>query len=212
MHDSSVIMQFHFATGLDWFLMVLGSLMAFLHGFVLPIALLLLAFIADAFAFHDVSRFTANNRVEVPFQYLLSLQSNRAPGADANQGLIEINMQILSGGIVNCSKVYTHTLPPPFPGVFQFTIGDLIRSATVPTAVCYDNISFTNYITNLIIGMLVVIVTVAVLGAFQMLIFHLTSERQMGKMRVNYFQSILRQERKWHDLHTQGELSLHLSE
>lgn len=186
--------------------------MASLHGFALPIALLLLAFISDAFTFHDVSHFVTNNRMEVPFQYLLNLQSNRVPGADANQELIKINMQILSGGVVNCSKVYTHTLSPPFLGEFQFTIGDLVRSATVPHAVCYDNMGFTNYVTNLIVGMLAVIVTVAVLGAFQMVIFHLTSERQMGKMRLNYFQAILRQERKWHDLHTQGELSLHLSE
>lgn len=205
-------MQFRFATGFDWILMILGSLMAFLHGFVLPIALLLLAFIADAFAFHDVSRFTANNQVEVPFQYLVSLQSNRAQETDPNQGLIEINVQNLTGEIVNCSEVYTHTLHSPFPQEFHFTIGDLVRSATVSNAVCYDDNGFINYVNNLIIGLLAVIVAVAVLGAFQMLIYHLTSEHQMRKMRLNYFRSILRQERKWHDMHTQGELSLHLSE
>lgn len=218
------ILQFRFATGFDWFLTVLGGLMAFLHGFVLPIALLVLAFITDSFTFHEVSRFIANIRFYVPLQYIISLQTSGADGkpleygeliqyeADPNRANIEFNVQNLTGGVVNCSKVYTYRLPHPYGGQFNFTILDLVRSGTVPTASCYDDSSFTDYINTLIFGLLAVLIVATALGALQMLLFHLTSERQMRKMRLSYFQSILRQERKWHDLQTQGELSIHLSE
>lgn len=201
-----------------------GTLVAILHGFVLPIALLVLAFLTDAFTFQEVSLSSANIQYYVPFQYLVSLKTNGAEGkplelgeladytADPTLANIPFNVKNLTGGVVNCSAVYTYSLPFPYKGQLSFTIGDLVRSATVPIASCYTNESFINYINRLIFGLLAVILLAAILGAVQMLLFHITSERQMRKMRLRYFQSILRQERKWHDLHTQGELGIHLSE
>ena len=199
--------------------------MAVLHGFVLPIALLVLAFLVDAFAFQEVSFDAANIDYYVPFLYLVSLQTSGAEGealelaeitgdymVDPNEENILFAVKNLTGGIVNCTAEYTFFLPFPYDGKLNFTIGDLVRSATVPTASCYTNESFIDYINGLIFGLLAVIILAAALGAVQMLLFHLTSERQMRKMRLFYFRSILRQERKWHDLHTQGELGIHLSE
>ena len=219
-----VCIQFRYATGLDWLLMIIGTLVAILHGFVLPIALLVLAFLTDAFVFREVSRKVANIQYFVSFQYLLSLKTSGAEGKplelgeladyNANPDLANIPFDVknLTGGVVNCSGVYTFRLPYPYDGQLNFTIADLVRSATVPTAKCYTNETFIDYINALIFGLLAVIILAAALGAVQMLFFHLTSERQMRKMRLYYFQSILRQERKWHDLQTQGELGIHLSE
>ena len=205
--------------------MFIGTLVAILHGFVLPIALLVLAFLVDAFAFQEVSFDAANIDYYVPFLYLVSLQTSGAEGealelaeitgdymVDPNEENILFAVKNLTGGIVNCTAEYTFFLPFPYDGKLNFTIGDLVRSATVPTASCYTNESFIDYINGLIFGLLAVIILAAALGAVQMLLFHLTSERQMRKMRLFYFRSILRQERKWHDLHTQGELGIHLSE
>ena len=204
--------------------MIIGTFVAILHGFVLPIALLVLAFLVDAFAFQEVSFNVANINDYVPFVYLVSLQTNGAEGeplelgeindymVDPNVENILFGVQNLTGGIVNCSAAYTFSLPFPYKGQLVFTIADLVRSATVPTASCYTNETFIDYINGLIFGLLAVILLAAALGAVQMLLFHLTSERQMRKMRLFYFRSILRQERKWHDLHTQGELGIHLSE
>lgn len=205
--------------------MFTGTLVAVLHGFVLPIALLVLAFLVDAFAFQEVSFDAANIDYYVPFLYLVSLQTSGAEGealelaeitgdymVDPNEENILFAVKNLTGGIVNCTAEYTFFLPFPYDGKLNFTIGDLVRSATVPTASCYTNESFIDYINGLIFGLLAVIILAAALGAVQMLLFHLTSERQMRKMRLFYFRSILRQERKWHDLHTQGELGIHLSE
>lgn len=196
--------------------MILGSLLAFLHGFVLPAALLVLALITDAFKFHEVSRFVANIHFNVPFSFLLDLQGNSQVGRPlgfgrvllyffengpaTDEAVIEMNIQNVTGGIVNCTKLYTLGLPHPFAGHFEFTIDHLVRISTVPRAVCYDDDTFTDYINVLIFGLLVVVVAVAVLGAFQMLLFHVTSERQMRKLKLYYFKAILRQEVKWHDL------------
>lgn len=218
--------QFHFATKLDWLLMIIGTFVAILHGFVLPIALLVLAFLVDAFAFQEVSFDAANIYSYVPFQYIVNLQTSGAQGealelAEITDHNIIVNpheenilfaVRNLTGGVVNCSAVYTFVVPYPYRGQLSFTIGDLVRSATVPTATCYTNDTFIEYINGLIFGLLAVILLAAALGAVQMLLFHLTSERQMRKMRLFYFRSILKQERKWHDLHTQGELGIHLSE
>ncbi len=205
--------------------MTIGTFVAILHGFVLPIALLVLAFLVDAFAFQEVSFDAANIDYHVPFPYLVSLQTSGAEGealelaeltgdymVDPNEENILFAVKNLTGGIVNCTAEYTFLLPFPYQGKLNFTIGDLVRSATVPTASCYTNESFIEYINGLIFGLLAVILVAAALGAVQMLLFHLTSERQMRKMKLFYFRSILRQERKWHDLHTQGELGIHLSE
>ena len=204
--------------------MIIGTFVAILHGFVLPIALLVLAFLVDAFAFQEVSFDAANIEYYVPFLYLVSLQTNGAEGEPLELGELTdymvdptvenilFGVKNLTGGIVNCSAAYTFSLPFPYKGKLVFTIGDLVRSATVPTATCYTNETFIEYINGLIFGLLAVILVAAALGAVQMLLFHLTSERQMRKMRLFYFRSILRQERKWHDLHTQGELGIHLSE
>ena len=219
-------MQFRFATALDWFLMVIGCLMAVLHGLVLPIALAVLSFITDTFLLHELSHVIANSQYNVPFQYLLSLQSGGNERVklevgdltysvieeDQNEANIEFNVQNLTRGVVNCSAVYTYKLPHPILGQVNFTIGELVRSATGPTSVCYDDKSFVDHISTLIVGLLAVIIIVAIVGALQMLLFHLTSERQIRKMKLLYFRSILRQERKWHDQQTQGELALHLSE
>lgn len=218
-------MQFRFATKLDWLLMITGSVIAFLHGFVLPIALVVLAFITDAFSFHELSKIIANIQYKVPFQYLLNIHANGAEGrplefgelltqyeVDTNEADIEFNIKNLTGGVVNCSEVYSFLIPHPFGVRINFTVGELVRSATVPTAVCHDDSSFTDYINTLILGLLVVVIVVAVLGALQMLLFHLSSERQMRRMKLYYFRSILSQERKWHDLQTQGDLGTHLSE
>ena len=208
--------------------MILGSLTAVLHGFVLPAALLVLAFITDAFKFHEISRFVANIHFNIPFSFLLDLQSNSKVGRPlrfgqvllysfehgpaTNEAYIEFNVQNLTGGIVNCTTLYTLNLPHPYSGYFEFTVDQLVTVATVPRAVCYTNETFTDYINVLIFGLLAVVVVVAILGACQMLLFHITSERQMKKLKTYYFKSILRQEMKWHDLQTQGELSLHLTE
>ena len=206
--------------------MVIGILVAILHGFILPIALLVLAFLVDAFSFQELSFIVANIYNHVPFVFLLSIQSNGAEGKDLELGEVadlghtidptEENILFavknLTGGVVNCSAEYTFSLPYPYKGQLVFTIVDIVRSITVPTASCYSNEGFVDYINGLILGLLAVILLAAALGAVQMLLFHLTSERQMRKMRLVYFRSILRQERKWHDLHTQGELGIHLSE
>ena len=204
--------------------MSIGTLTAILHGFVLPIALLALAFLTDVFTFQEVSLDATNIQYYVPFQYLLSLKTSGAEGkplelgeladytADPTLANILFDVKNLTKGVVNCSAVYTYSLPFPYKGQLNFTIHDLVRSATVPTASCYNNETFIDYINSLIFGLLAVIILAAILGAVQMLLFHISSERQMRKMRLYYFQSILRQDRKWHDLHTQGELGIHLSE
>lgn len=204
--------------------MLIGTLVAILHGFVLPIALLILAFLTDAFTFHEVSRNVANIQYLVPFMHLYSLDTNGAEGrplelgelidyiADPRLANVVFDVKNLTGGMVNCTAQYSYQVPFPFDGELNFTIRDLVRSATVPTASCYTNETFIDFIDRLILGLLAVIILAAALGAVQMLLFHLTSERQMRKMRLCYFQSILRQERQWHDMHTQGELGIHLSE
>ena len=198
--------------------MVIGSLLAILHGFVLPIALLVLSYIINAFSAHELSRLIANFEQTVPVDYLLHLGMSQVERGELTHyeaypnkaGFIKFDIQNLTGGIVNCSAVYVYRLPYPYKGQFNFTIGDLVRSSDAPA--CFNDTSFTNYINIFLLGLSVVIIVVAFLGALQMLIFHLTSERQMRKMRLYYFRSILSQERKWHDLQTLGDIGIHLSE
>ena len=54
-------LQFSFATCFDWFLMIVGSIAAVLHGFILPASMLLLGELVNVFAYRNITGDVAAN-------------------------------------------------------------------------------------------------------------------------------------------------------
>ena len=212
--------------------MIFGSIASIAHGFVLPVALLILAVITDTFQFHEASRVLSNLQLSVPLEFIvriaresmgLSNGGNRVVEFYAinggygpnNEGRATLDLDIKNktGGVVNCTKDLVFHVPFPYNYTFNFSIGEIMRSALdYELAHCLNNEEFIAEMNPLILGMVGVALVAMVLGSLQVLLFTIAAERQVKKARLFYFNSILRQEREWYDKHMAGELTTTLLE
>ena len=210
--------------------MIFGGAISALHGFVLPIALLILAQITDTFQFHETSRIIANLEVSLPIGFFIGIANNIATGGtttvnagvgfyeiqedfdiDSNVATLDISIRNKTNGIVNCSQKLDFFIPYPYNHSFSFTIFDVLR-ATTPHVRCYDNESFIAAMNLLILGLVGVALVAMLLGSLQVLLFTTAAQRQVKKARLLYFNSILRQEREWYDKQLAGALTTKLLE
>ena len=232
-------MQFRYATCVDWFLMFLGSLAAIVHGFALPASLVLLSFVTDAFTFHEASAIIATTESHVPLAFLIRLVTpGFGRGGGTLGGLCDfpsapeltgskfrrslssrdvastllVNFTNVTGGVVNCSADYRYSISFPYNVEFTFNIDSVIKECIAPKAACYGDATFTVYITNLVIAFSFIAVLAVILGSLQVLFFQIASERQVKKIRLAYFRSVLRQDQAWHSLQDVGAVSSQLTE
>lgn len=203
--------------------MSLGAIFAILHGFILPVALLFLDFITTAFTHYEVSRFVAKVNLSLPLDFLLGVgQSSNQPqlefselidyDPDPNKIHVLVDILGLTGGYVNCSKIYLLELPHPYTVSYPFTIGEIVRALTLNTAKCYDDHLFISFMDQLIVGLVALAVITIVLGSLQVLFFHAAAERVVRKIRLSYFHAALCQDRAWYDEQLPGEVSVRLSQ
>ena len=212
--------------------MVLGSLVSVAHGFVLPIALLILAVITDTFQFHEASRVLSNLQLSVPLEFIVRIARESMGLGDGGNRIVEfyaidggyrpdtegratleLDIRNKTGGVVNCTKDLVFHVPFPYNYTFNFSIGEIMRSALgLERAHCLDNDEFIAEMNPLILGMVGVALVSMVLGSLQVLLFTIAAERQVKKARLFYFNSILKQEREWYDKHMAGELTTTLLE
>lgn len=214
--------------------MIFGGIASSLHGFVLPVALIILAQITDTFQFHETSRTVANLEVSLPIEFLLGVANVAGGGTidsgpaigfydlledieiDSNVASLDISIRNITNGVVNCTQKLDFYIPYPYNRNFSFTIFDVVRASTtidnIPNVFCYDDDSFIAAMTPLILGLVGVALLAMLLGSLQVLLFTIAAERQVKKARLLYFNSILRQEREWYDKQLAGVLTTKLLE
>ena len=92
--------------------------------------------------------------------------------------------------------------------VFDSVFSDLHGSI----ASCLNKDSFIDTINSQILYFIAVAIGAFLLGYIMIATFHLSSERQVYKMRLAFYRAVLRQDISWFDLNPAGELSSRLSE
>lgn len=211
--------QFRCAGVADWLTMASGAIVAILHGFVLPISLLLLAFMTNAFVYHAGSRLIVQQNVTIGRREAISFafRGGHIPGSatapvcsaetlnristrqlDPSDEFINIDVKALTGGIVNCSANYIIPVIPTMISV-QFNITQVLRFCTTEGAYCVDDASFTAEMNIYIIAFACIALLAIVFGSVQNFLFQVAADRQIHCMRLRFFRALLHQDISWLD-------------
>ena len=194
-------MQFRYATVFDWLLMLLGTFLASCHGVALPLMMLVFGDLVNAFINRDISQQLANvfsqgtincSQTFPPFFHNLTISMIA--------GFVSMSTNMTFE--TNCSYVVTSTS----------TISDLVSNCIQTQAKCLTNDDFIGVINLQVYYFLAIAATVFIAAYFQISLFQTACERQVHKIRLFFYRTILRQEIGWFDANPSGELSSRLSE
>lgn len=206
--------------------MGLGAVAAIMHGLILPVALLFVHLITAGFQSYEVATFIARLNFSLPLDFLLSigntdfknsedsvLRFRQAVNYNPDPNKVHIGVDILSitGGIINCSKMYSLEIPYPYSVSFPFTIGDIVRAFRGSDKICYDTDAFLSLMDTFMVGLVAMTLVSMLLGSLHVLFFHTAAERMVKKIRLSYFHAALSQDRAWYDGQPPGEVSARLS-
>ena len=185
--------------------MIIGGVVAILHGTALPIAMVIFGNLTNSFVNQFTSAQLANfdNFTFDPVEYIMNGRL-----ADVDISVLAagfINFTNITGGIVNCSEDYV-LLPP------ENNFNEILQLGVTELASCLDNEEFISQINWDILWFVVIAAAVFVLGWVQVSFFQLSAERQAHKMQLNFYRAILRQDVGWFDTVQTGALSSKLSE
>ena len=115
-----------------------------------------------------------------------------------------LDFRNITGGVVDCGATYTFGT--------NFTLEEALHQYISNDTSCLDDDSFIAEINRLVFIFLG-IAGGALLAAFiQYSLFQMAAERQVHKIRLLFYRSILRQEIGWFDTNPGGELTSRLSE
>ena len=122
---------------------------------------------------------------------------------------ITINLANLTGGVTDCNAMYALEI---LSTTYTTTIGEIVRTRFGDRYSCVDAALLQHNINILILPFMAVLVLALILGSLQVLFFQLASDRQVRRIKLLYYQSILRQDMEWFDSHPPGEICSYLSE
>ena len=181
--------QLRYATAFDWLLMLLGTLSAIAHGIAFPGGMLVYGDITNAFVNHAASLTLANdNSVSVSNTLLVDFAN-------------------LTGGIVDCSASYF------IEGLqTSLTLGEALVLIFGSQARCLDDGAFISEVNTSVYIFLGIAGGAFLAGWVQVWLFQMAAERQVKKIRLTYYRSVLRQDIGWFDVNSSGELSNRLLE
>ena len=249
-------MQFRYATALDWFLILLATLMAAAHGAALPGAMLIFGDITNLFANFDISRRAFENltsTLQSTFQNFTFVEGTGLilPSAittlTIDEGIVAtedslftllftLSNQTMSSLLMNASCVvfaYADQLNTTGFDVLNRTVeGSLVIPVFAEGCLCADQLflGFSSearcltgdvFIHGEVTGdgilwqiyyFLMITVAVFIVGYFQVTFMQLACERQVQKIRILFYKSVLRQEIGWFDINPGGELTSRLNE
>lgn len=199
-----IYLQFRYASGKDWILIILGVVAAAIHGATLPVAMNYFGHLTNAFVNQFTSKQLAN--FEFTFDPFMFLDFPKFAAIDPNIILSGfINFTNLTGGIVNCSDDFV-LLPP------GTNFDETLKLGVTELASCLEDGPFFREIVLYVIGFSALAVIALIAGALQILTFQLAGDRQVYQIRLKFFMSILKQDAEWYDRNASGELSSRLSE
>ena len=183
LHRPNIIfVQFRYATCLDVLLMLMGLVAAFLSGAAFPIAMNVFGDITNLFIRHQISRDLANLQVAL-------CPSSTAP--------IPVPLSNLTGGVVDCQVEYS------IPGC-TFNLTQLYED-------CINNERFISEINIQVYAFVAIAVGCFLFSWLHVWLFQAASERQTHRIRLTYYNSILRQDIGWFEDNSSGELTNRLS-
>ena len=184
--------------------MLLATLLATMHGAILPAAMFVFGLLTNAFVNQYSSAQLANYEVTFdPFEYIAQ---GRFVAVDIN--VIKfgfINFTNITGGVVNCSDSY-ELLP------FNQTFDDILKVGVTQLASCLDNKTFLVLVTRYTLMFVGLAVAAWVVGGAHVTIFRLVGQLQAKRLRASLFSSVVRQEMGWHDATPPGQVASRLTE
>ena len=178
--------------------------LALLHGTGLPLAMWVFGLLTNAFVNQFSSAQLANT--EVHFDPVEFIGEGRfAPIAPEIVFSGFINFTNITGGVVNCSDNYELLR-------FNQTFDDVLRLGVTRLASCLDNPAFIRLVNLYTIVFVALAVAVWVVGGAHVVLFRLVGDRQVWRLRLRLYSSMLRQELGWFDTTPPGELASRLHE
>lgn len=191
------LLQFRYATLLDWLLMLGGSILAVCHGVALPLLMLVFGDLTNAFINRDISQQLANTFSNGTIDCSLSFSP-----VFYNLTIVEIFTATNMSTAFDCLYVITPSS----------TIDDFVMNCVQNQARCLTNDQFISDVNIQVYYFLGIAAAVFVAAYFQISLFQTACERQVHKIRLLFYRAILKQEIGWFDANPSGELSSRLSE
>jgi ABC-type multidrug transport system fused ATPase/permease subunit len=173
---------------------------AFLHGSAFPVAMYIFGDITNAFVNREATAsltdafltnsFTIGGQTILPCQQDLSF-----PAANITP---------------DCNTTYFYN--DSSTGMcLSFSLQELLSQTAGAEVTCLTNDLFIAEMNRLVYIFIGIAAGAFLFGMLQVWFFRLAAERQVFKIRVEYYRAVLRQEQGWFDLNATGTISNHLS-
>lgn len=177
--------------------MLLGTILAAVHGAALPVMMLIFGDLTNAFINQDISQvfsfFLTNNTIVCD---TVDVFNSSLHGLTPAQVTASATMPI------SCNLTFSPNI----------TYDEFIRTCVSSAAECFTDGDFISTINIQVYIFVGIAVGVFLFATGEISFFQLACERQVHKIRVLYYRAILRQEIGWFDANPSGELSSRLSE
>ena len=194
-----LLLQFRYATAFDLLLMLVGTLVAIAHGSAFPLVSFILGEITNAFINHAASQSYADPNNSVAFSCAVSTVADLG-NVTLNASMDAITSSI-STGTVDCSA-----------DAFGVSLENVLQTCFSDNSECLSNGDFLDIVNKFVYGFVAIAFGAFVAGFTQISFFQVACERQVKKIRLHYYRSVLRQNIGWFDANPSGELSSRLSE
>jgi ABC-type multidrug transport system fused ATPase/permease subunit len=187
--------------------MLLGTIGAVLHGVAFPISMNIFGDIANAFVDHDASR-------GIIQQSIAPCPGFNATSLTRNSPFIGDFSTLVGGNesVVDCAGVFTF-VNPLIPGstCAEFTLQEVLQDTVNAQITCLDNGLFIDEVNRQIFIFLGVAFGALLVAIAEVWFFQTAAERQVHRIRLCYYKSILRQDIAWFDTNPTGEVASRLS-
>lgn len=205
-------MQWSYATVLDWFLLLIATTAAIVHGGALPAFTIVFGDFIDLFL--DQGR-----TQEVGRQITSALSTATGLVLDARDLDCEspdpFNVSAIMGVLPLTIILRFDLVGQPDPTFFPVIINGTSDWSTIFDSIgstCLDNVALIEGINEFVFIFIGLAVGVFTFGYLEISFFQTACERQVKKIRLAFYKAILRQEVGWFDANPSGELASRIAE
>ena len=180
-------------------LLVVGTLIAIAHGCALPLMTIVFGDVTNAFINQAATQsyVNANNTEQV-------LCASSAVANISNMSFPDSMAAVLENiatGTADCNA-----------SAFGVTLEEILLVCFSNSSQCLENDDFFTAVDGEVYRFVGIAVGVFIAGFIQVAFFQAACERQVKKIRLLYYRSILKQDISWFDANPSGELSSRLTE
>ena len=179
--------------------MLIGTLLSIAHGSAFPLVTFILGEITDAFVNRAASQAFADPTNSTALFCAVSTVANLSNMSYTDS--MDAILSNISNGTVDCSA-----------DAFGVTLEDVLHACFSSNGRCLTNDDFLDIVNVLIYGFVAISFGSLIAGFFQISFFQVACERQVKKIRLTYYRSVLRQNIGWFDANPSGELASRLAE